>query len=388
MTERVYPDYEQSIVNTVSSILKRYGCSCGYKPLSLLDERLAKRHRNVVLMVFDGLGSDILRRNLPADSFLRSRQCGSVTSVFPSTTTAAMTAYYTGEAPNEHGWIGWSLFFKEYSRTVDIFPNKDSYSDERVDASSVAPSVAFSLMPYDTIFERIREKNAALGIYTLMPEDIRFGSKGNENIPFRDLDSLFANARSLCDAPGEKFIFSYWNQPDSIMHFSGCESADAKKCVRQIDDALRNFASDLRDTIIIVSADHGQTAVTKDFYINDYPDLFECLVMPPSLETRAASFFVKKDRMRKFRTLFARYFGKEFILLSRRRVFARRMLGLHKTHPKVADFIGDFVAVATGSSLIRFRAAYSNGKAEKVFKGHHAGITPGEMMVPIVIIET
>lgn len=74
----MYPDYAHSIVNTTSSILKRYGCSCRYKPLALLDERLKTRHRNVVLMVFDGLGSDILERNLPADSFLRSRQCGSI----------------------------------------------------------------------------------------------------------------------------------------------------------------------------------------------------------------------------------------------------------------------------------------------------------------------
>ncbi len=384
----MYPDYAHSIVNTTSSILKRYGCSCRYKPLALLDERLKTRHRNVVLMVFDGLGSDILERNLPADSFLRSRQCGSVTSVFPSTTTAAMTAYYTGEAPNEHGWIGWSLFFKEYSRTVDIFPNKDSYSDERMGSSSGASSVAFARMPYVTIYERIREKNAGLGIYTIMPEEIHFGSKGNENVPVRDLEGLFANTKELCAAPGEKFIFSYWNQPDSIMHFSGCESDDAKKCARQIDEALSQLSSGLRDTIIIVSADHGQTAVTKDLYINDYPDLFECLIMPPSIEVRAATFFVKKNRMRKFRKLFKRYFGREFLLLSRRQVFAKRLLGLYETHPKVPDFIGDFVAVATGSSLIRFRAEYSNKKADKVFKGHHAGITPGEMLVPIVIIET
>jgi len=65
----------------------------------------------VVLMAFDGMGVDILEKHLPRESFLRENMIRYVTSVFPSTTTAAMTAYYSGLSPNEHGWLGWSLYF-------------------------------------------------------------------------------------------------------------------------------------------------------------------------------------------------------------------------------------------------------------------------------------
>ena len=37
----------------------------------------------------------------------------SITSVFPPTTTAATTSMLSGLNPNEHGWLGWDLYFKK-----------------------------------------------------------------------------------------------------------------------------------------------------------------------------------------------------------------------------------------------------------------------------------
>ena len=42
-----------------------------------------------------------------------------LTSVYPCTTVAAMTSYRSGISPNEHGWLGWTLYFKETNRIVD-----------------------------------------------------------------------------------------------------------------------------------------------------------------------------------------------------------------------------------------------------------------------------
>lgn len=62
-------------------------------------------------------------------------------------------------------------------------------------------------------------------------------------------------------------------------------------------------------------------------------------------------------------------------------------MGFGKTHSKTLDFIGDFVAIGIGSSLLRFKSMNSNQKRIKKFIGHHAGLTPEEMLVPLIIKE-
>ena len=107
-----YPDYTRCPINIVSSIRKYYKTASAYPSLPKLDAELGKNYKNVVLMVLDCLGTTMLERNLSASIFLRKRCVDSLTSVFPSTTAAAMTSYYTGVSPNQHGWLGWSLYFK------------------------------------------------------------------------------------------------------------------------------------------------------------------------------------------------------------------------------------------------------------------------------------
>jgi hypothetical protein len=49
----------------------------------------------------------------------------------------------------------------------------------------------------------------------------------------------------------------------------------------------------LKNSLVIVTADHGQiNCLTK--YLEDYPMLENLLERPPSMETRAVNFFVKK----------------------------------------------------------------------------------------------
>ena len=71
MTVR-YPDYRNGLVNLACSILKYYGADYGHPTLPVMDRLLEKKYRNVVVMLFDGLGSAALKYHLPEDSFLRT----------------------------------------------------------------------------------------------------------------------------------------------------------------------------------------------------------------------------------------------------------------------------------------------------------------------------
>ena len=96
----VLPDYENSILNLINSILHYYHVETKYKGIDILDKKLEKKYKNIVLIILDGMGENILNRISP-NGFLKKHQERKITSVYPSTTTAAMTTYYSGKPPIE-----------------------------------------------------------------------------------------------------------------------------------------------------------------------------------------------------------------------------------------------------------------------------------------------
>ena len=76
----------------------------------------------------------------------------------------------------------------------------------------------------------------------------------------------------------------------------------------------------------------------------------------------------------------------EFLILSRDEFFEKQFLGNGLMHPKIDDFIGDFVAIAKSNAALK-SIYQQNGKWEKEFSAHHAGITVDEMIIPLIKID-
>lgn len=96
----VLPDYENSILNLINSILHYYHVETKYNGIDILDQKLEKKYKNIVLIILDGMGENILNAISP-NGFFKKHQERKITSVYPSTTTAAMTTYYSGKPPIE-----------------------------------------------------------------------------------------------------------------------------------------------------------------------------------------------------------------------------------------------------------------------------------------------
>ena len=94
------PDYNHCILNLITSILKNYKVETKYNGLEKIDELLKKQYKNVVLVLLDGMGKNILDNASPNGVFSKNK-IDEITSVYPSTTAAAMTTYYSGKPPIE-----------------------------------------------------------------------------------------------------------------------------------------------------------------------------------------------------------------------------------------------------------------------------------------------
>lgn len=379
----VYPNYDKCILNVVSSVRQYYRTPVEYKTLPYLDKELEKRYKNIVMIILDGMGADVVTRTLPRDSFLRKNMSQKITTVYPSTTVSAMTSYYTGVSPNEHAWLGWSLFFKEFCRCIDVFKNCDSFTKQPM----TQPNIGGFVMPYENIFKDIAvSKRMAVQPFTVMPRGISFPETGNIHKQADSFEDICSLVKKICATDQNTFTFAYWDDPDDVIHKFGVAAQETKNVMSVINDCIEELCDTLTDTLFIISADHGMIDIDEEVFINEIPELDRCLIMPPSMEGRAAAFFVKTDMSEEFCWQFNRLLGKDFKLMSAEEFLSKEILGSGRTHPKTADFIGDFIACGIGKKAIRYRTLNSRPKPRQA--AAHAGLTDEEMTVPLICVGT
>ena len=380
--EIVMPNYEHSILNTISSVLRYYRVDTNHTTLSSLDSRLSsKDYRNVVFLILDGMGEHILNELSP-DGFFSSKKIDCVTSVYPSTTTAALTTYYSGKAPYETGWIAWSQYFKEYGRTIDMLSHKESYFREPLKNPKI--NVFDTVVNYTPVFEQIEKSMPDVKTYEVVPKYSDRRSK--RTITADNIDEILEGIKMLCENPGKKFIMSYCDNPDGLMHIYGAYSDEGKEFIQDTEQKVEEMCKTLgEDTIVIISADHGHRNIEKIYTLLDYPEIMECLILPPSLESRAVAFWVKEDMKSQFEERFKSAFSEdEFILLTKEEFLEKHFLGYGKKHPKIEDFIGNYLALSVGSSIIVIETFLAEGKRGKL--STHCGLTKEEMEVPVIVI--
>ncbi len=377
----VLPNYDHSILNLITSILKYYNVETNHSSLKNLDEIFQKKYKNVIMLVLDGMGEHILNKISP-QGYFNNHKLDCITSVYPSTTTAALTTYYSGNPPYESGWIAWSQYFKEYGRAVDMLSHMESYKRDSIKDANL--NVFETIVNYKPIFERIEEASPNIKAYELTPS--YSDKRAKRSIRADSLDEIIANIEMLCKNPEEKFIFAYSDNPDGLLHKYGTTSQEAKEFIVSAENKIANMCNNLpEDTILIISADHGHRNIEKAYTILDYPEIQECLILPASLESRFLSFWVKENMKKEFEERFKKAFGEEFLLLKKEELLEKHLLGYGEKHPKIDDFIGNYVAISIAGSMIRLETFLAEGK--KVKKSTHCGLTKEEMEVPMIVVK-
>lgn len=82
-----------------------------------------------------------------------------------------------------------------------------------------------------------------------------------------------------------------------------------------IDNRLQKLSQNLTDTLLIISADHSQIDV--EYKSKDYPEFYDGLHLPPSLEGRRSRVFVHDDKRECLSQRFQELFGEYFVQLSK-----------------------------------------------------------------------
>lgn len=366
-----YPDYDNSILSVTSSILKYYGYDNGHKSLEVLDKKLQNKYKNIVLMIFDGMGDVSIKQHLKDTDFLMKYYVGAISSVCPSTTGCAIPTIESGKAPIEHSWLGWNMYFKEYDSNITVFRNTYEDSNEVIKGCNVAQKY----IGYKNIFEIIEEITKK----QVTAHDISKYSDTDEFV--YSCEEMLRRVKVIAQNDVQDFIYTYLEEPDSVMHALGVNHEYVKENIRYINSLVCELSQVLDNSLIIITADHGLLD-TKTLYLEDYPKLQNMLIRKISIESRAVNFYVKENYIEEFKEEFNKLFGNDFILMSKAEIYEKELFGKGTKNAKIDDFVGDYMAFAITDKAIEWER---NGLD---IQARHAGLTSEEMEVPLFIIDT
>ena len=372
------PDYENCCVNLMSSIAKHFGITSKHSTLPLADTELLKNYKNIVVLLLDGFGQNLLTRQLDSSSFLRQNFAQELSAVYPSSTAPAVTSIKTGLTPIEHGWWGHNIFFKSLGQTINVFTNNDTYSRKGVSI----PDVAHKILPYANIFDQITEKNTDVHTYVLCTADAR-DHFGISQVTYNTMDELSEYVQTLISTDGRHFIYAYHKYPDELMHKNGFNSDETAKLINDLSCQIEEMCTKCPDTLFFITADHGQTILRESRDLSDYPDLMNTLSQLPTGVTRCVSLYVKPHREKEFLKLIKKYFDDKFALVSKAEIIRNNLFGDGKPHPEIDNIMGDYFLCAISDCNITCSTIY--GKPNRQPIGIHGGLTAEEMRVPLVI---
>lgn len=325
--------------------------------------------KNVVTILLDGMGSNIMDRMLDSNSFLIKNRVKSITTVFPATTVAATTSMMIGLNPVETGMLGWDMYYKDLDKIITVFKNSEKDDPESKELDE-AKEYNKKNMIRKSICEDINDDGKYRG-YSLFP----FGADCYE-----DINDMFNRIEKLCLEDGIKYIYAYHDEPDHTMHEIGCDKREIKDIINNLNNKIEELSNKLSDTVIFVVADHGHINI-DNIFISDYSDIEECLLRNTSIEPRAVNFFIKYDKREEFVKLFNKYFSVDFDLYSKDEIIDSKLFGDGAENSIFKDALGDYLAIGKTNKALLYTG-------NSVLKSQHAGYTNDEILVPLIMIKT
>jgi hypothetical protein len=392
-SQSVLPDYTgYSIAGLPAWIERLFGLDGRDTPMTEIASDLSM-FDHVVLLILDGLGYrkvESLFDRFP-DLALRSlSQTGlflPLTSVFPSTTVAALVSIGTGLTPLEHGLIGYRLYLRETSAITNMI-RFAMVGNGRGDAAFSAGLDPETIVPGPTLHERLGSHG--VNANTLLPQHISgsglsralYKGSGHVHATAGLADMLVTARQILAAATSRTFLSLYWPGLDTIAHVRGPETDAYVAELRAIDDAIRReLVGRAGKTLLIVSSDHGFVPMNPEDYVQlrDTPDIERALLLPPVGEPRASYLFVREGERQRVSRALNRRLKDGLVCVDSHALLEDGLLGEGAPHPEVAGRIGDLAVVSTG------RAGIFHPYQDAIpLRGMHGGLTEEEMLVPLI----
>jgi predicted AlkP superfamily pyrophosphatase or phosphodiesterase len=380
------PDYRNSIVNLMSSILAGLGREPSlYPPLAAPPPASLSQARNVVLLVIDGLGFDYLT-GPGRGSLLHQHLQGRITSVFPSTTVSAITVFLTGLAPQQHGLTGWFMYFREIGAVTVVLQFRQRLSPHSLRDCGVQPAQLFD---HSSVFDQLNVVPYVVAPQRIIDSDFNqvFSGLARRRAYSSSKQFFTVIADTLRESDERKYLYAYYPEIDALSHLHGVHSRQVEAQFSALDKAFGEFLKAIAgtDTALIVSADHGFIDSEPDRVIelDQHPELAETLILPLCGERRAAYCYVHPEKTQRFERYVLSELAEYALLYKSEQLVEQGYFGLGVPHPRLQERIGHYTLIMKENYTLK---DWLLGERRHTQVGVHGGLSEAEMEVPLIFL--
>jgi hypothetical protein len=401
--EFINPSYQGgSILNLPATICRSFGAELpGAVPLQedLLVTPANKLHR-VILVIVDALSLHRFQRWIADGTapvwqdLVDQGKLAALTSITPSTTSAALTSLWTGRSPAEHAIIGYELWLKEYGIVANMIHHSPMSYGNETGSLYRAGFVPEQFMDLPTLGSHL----ASAGVRSYAFQHRSIIHSGLSQMFFKDVSphgfftpaELWVNLRHIVESnprlPG--YFWVYTGQIDTFSHYY---HPDDERTAAEFADFSRAFEQHFLDklspvikkgTLLLLTADHGMLTTQKSarYDLRNHPDLSRLLHIQPTGESRLTYLYVRPGQVENVRLYFEQAWPGEFIFIDPSEAVQKGLFGPGTPHLRLADRLGDLIVAARNDAYLWW------ANKDNPLVGRHGGLSSEEMLVPLLSV--
>ena len=316
---------------------------------------------------------------------MRRHVAASLRTTFPSTTATAFTSLATGQWPNRHAALGWYTYIPDIDAVSTIIPFIRSIDEAPLSDLGLTIDRALPVPSQASAVDR--------PLLSLLPTAIAestfsgYVSGGRPRTGYDAPEEAVASIVSaVLTASGPTYTYLYVPDVDYAGHAVGFSDARTLAAAAALERLLEGLADRLSGRArIVVTADHGGLDADGEriHLLKASDPIVRLLRREPSGDSRAVYFHVREGDEREFKDMFRDRFGDRFFLLTTGEAEEMRLFGPGSLSDEVRRRLGTFVALSAGADVILYDWP-SRSEEDDPFVGYHSGLTPAEMLIPLI----
>ncbi len=329
----------------------------------------------VLVVLVDGLGHANLTQWAGHAPFLRSLRPTQrlLTSVFPSTTAAAIGSFGTGTSPGRTGILGYT----QRNPVTGALANMVSWEGAAEPAAVQQEAQLFAVLADQgravTSTGPARFAGSGMTVAAL---------RGGAYVPAESLAERVDAALAALRHPG--LVYLYWGDVDKAGHGFGCSSTQWCAELEGLDRELARLAGSAPPgTLLLVTADHGMIDVdpNRRWDVATTPALSAGVLLVGG-EPRAMHLYTEPDDAPAVAERWREVLGDAALVWTRAEVLAGGLLG-PAMRVEVEPAVGDVVVAMRERATVVDSRVHSAAAINLV--GVHGSLTEAEMQVPLLV---
>lgn len=359
----------------------------------------------VLLFLVDGFGWRFFEKFQDLPFLKRLTDHGTVeklTAQFPSTTAAHITTIHTGLPVGQSGVYEWFYYEPQLDRIIAPLLFSYAGDDERDMLKGVIK--ARKLYPNRTLYQQLSELGVAshvFGMRDYTPSTYsKVVMKGAKLHSFKTLPEALVNLGVLLKSTSTPaYVNFYFENIDSLCHKYGPSAPQTEAEILAFSLVMEHFFervfSGERKILFLMTADHGASEVdplTTVFLNKDkrFKGIERFLktnqagdMLVPAGSARDMFLYVKEELLDEAKNFLSSRLAGKAEVVKTEWLMENGYFG-PEISQKFRERVGNLVILSHRYESVWW---YEKDRFEQRFYGHHGGLTPQEMEIPLLVLE-